>query len=162
MSLSLFSRDPMPGFFTDDFDHMMWPSAFRSTHPTRQNQLQRSMGGALESFNGLGSMDIHKSDNGWEVRLDTPGLTDADISVEAHPDNRLTISGERKSEVNDEAKGYFERSYGKFTRTITLSDDADADNIKGHVENGVLLVSVPKKAIEDKKATKSIPITMAK
>jgi HSP20 family protein len=55
----------------------------------------------------------------------------------------LSISGEKKSESNDEARRFSERYYGRFERRIPL-EDVDEDKASASFKNGVLTVSVPK------------------
>lgn len=75
----------------------------------------------------------------------------------------MTISSETKSEKEEkkeekaEAKAkdakdapkYLvrERSYAKFSRSFTLPDDVDSENITAKVENGVLHITLPRKTI---------------
>ena len=81
----------------------------------------------------------------------------------------MTISSENKSEKEEkkeekaeakEAPKYLikERSYSKFSRSFTLPDDVEADNITAKVENGVLHINLPRKAIA---APRKIAITAA-
>lgn len=58
----------------------------------------------------------------------------------------LSISGERKSEKEEKKKRFHrvERSYGKFLRTFTLPEDADAKKIAAEFKDGVLKVHLPK------------------
>jgi HSP20 family protein len=58
----------------------------------------------------------------------------------------LSISGERKSEKEEKKKKFhrIERSYGKFLRTFTLPEDADAKKIAAEFKDGVLKVHLPK------------------
>jgi HSP20 family protein len=63
----------------------------------------------------------------------------------------LTISAERHSEAEDkDKKGKYirrERSYGCYKRSISLGD-VDQSNISAKYENGVLTLTMPKKAPE--------------
>jgi HSP20 family protein len=61
-------------------------------------------------------------------------------------DNVLSISGERKFEKEEKGKKYHrvERAYGKFERTFTLPDGADASKVAAEFKDGVLKVHLPK------------------
>ena len=52
----------------------------------------------------------------------------------------LTVKGERKSESEDESKGYkrVERSYGSFYRRFSLPDTANAEAITAKGKDGFL------------------------
>ena len=79
--------------------------------------------------------------NEFVVRADIPGMTRHDLNVEVG-DDTLTISGERKSERQNERDGTFwtERSYGSFCRTIPLPAGAISESAKASFNNGVLEV----------------------
>jgi HSP20 family protein len=61
-------------------------------------------------------------------------------------DGVLTISGERSFDYERKEKGFFrlERSFGKFSRSLSLPDGIDADKIVASFHDGVLEVTVPK------------------
>jgi HSP20 family protein len=81
------------------------------------------------------------------LRADLPGLTEKDVDVNVQ-DSVLTIKGERKSETEEKKDDYYycERSYGRFTRSLTLPAGVDADKVKATFKNGVLEVRLPKVA----------------
>ncbi|MGH1537089.1 MAG: Hsp20/alpha crystallin family protein [Gammaproteobacteria bacterium] len=92
------------------------------------------------------AVDIKEVKDAYEVVADVPGVEPKDIDVSLE-DGVLTVKGERKSEIKDEADGYTrtERSYGSFYRRFTLPDTADAENITAKTEHGVLKLHIPKK-----------------
>jgi HSP20 family protein len=86
-----------------------------------------------------------KVDNGnLIIKADLPGIDPKEVSISVLG-NQLTIEGERKREEKKEEKDYFyqEVSYGKFSRTITLPEGVNADQVKANYKNGVLEISVP-------------------
>lgn len=89
--------------------------------------------------------DIAESESHYLVRMDLPGVSEDDISVELDG-NVLTISGERKSQHEARQGGYYryERSSGSFRRSIRVPEGVDADAIEANFDRGVLEVSVPK------------------
>ena len=87
------------------------------------------------------------------VHADLPGIEAKDVSISVLG-NQLTIEGERKQEEKKEEKDYFYRelSYGKFSRTMTLPEGIDANQVKASYKNGVLEITVPApKQLESKK-----------
>ena len=60
----------------------------------------------------------------------------------------LTIKGERKSETSEQTDRFsrVERHYGSFYRRFSLPDSADAEGIQAHGRNGVLEITIPKRA----------------
>ena len=98
--------------------------------------------------------DIYEKDGNYHIEMDVPGFSKEDISVEAK-DGYLTISAEKKNEVNeeDDKKNYIrrERVYGKYERTFYVGD-LDQDKIDAEFNNGCLKITVPKKEeVENKK-----------
>ncbi|MEQ9491760.1 MAG: Hsp20/alpha crystallin family protein [Alphaproteobacteria bacterium] len=91
------------------------------------------------------SSDAAVSDDCYEINLELPGVSDDDISIEAH-DNRLVVTGEKKSSHEESGKNYYfsERSYGSFRRSFRLPSDADEDRIDATHKDGVLTIRVPK------------------
>jgi HSP20 family protein len=91
------------------------------------------------------AMDLVETREYFVLKADLPGMTENDISVEVE-NNVLTISGERKTEHEAEAEGYYriERASGAFSRSLTLPEGIDADAVKARFEGGVLEVRVPK------------------
>ena len=85
--------------------------------------------------------------------MDIPGFKKDEISVETK-DGYLTITAEKKDEVNedDKEKNYIrrERTYGKYQRSFYLGD-LDEENIDASFENGMLKIEVPKKEEVDSK-----------
>ena len=106
--------------------------------------------GALSGFAPV--INTREGEYAYHVEADLPGVKKEDISVDTK-DNVLTISGERKHKEEVKKDDYYklESSYGKFQRSFTLPKDVDSENIQASCENGVLEVTIPKLAIEDKK-----------
>lgn len=106
---------------------------------------------SVSSF--LPIVNTREGEFAYHVDVDLPGIKKKDISVDIHKDI-LTISGERKlkEEVKEEDYYKVETSFGKFSRSFTLPDDADIENIEANSDNGVLEVVIPKlKKLKDKK-----------
>ena len=90
-------------------------------------------------------MDLVETDDHYVLKADLPGMKQEDVSLEFN-DGTLTISGERKIEYERKDKGFFrlERSFGKFSRSLTLPDGIDPDKITAAFNEGVLEVHIPK------------------
>jgi len=79
------------------------------------------------------------------VELPEVAASDVDIQIEG---NALTLRGERKLERADKQEGYHrvERYYGSFARTFTLPSTVEVGDITAESRDGVLRISLPKKA----------------
>jgi HSP20 family protein len=100
-------------------------------------------GGQLSRW--LPAMDLVETDDEFVLRADLPGLSQEDVNVELE-DNVLTISGERKSAHEARKEGFYriERAYGRFSRSLTLPEGVDGENISADFDRGVLEVRIPK------------------
>lgn len=94
----------------------------------------------------------------YEITVELPGVDAKDIDV-ALDDGVLTVKGEKHSERKEEGEGYFfsEREYGRFQRTFRLPADAEGEKVAADFTNGVLKITVPKRA-EQKQATKKVAV----
>ncbi len=88
--------------------------------------------------------------NVWEegdyllAEAELPGLKSENIDI-AVVGNELTIKGERPPVENkDETFHRRERGEGAFTRVIHLPVEVDAEKVTAKLENGVLLITLPK------------------
>ena len=101
---------------------------------------------SLESAAFSPDFEVKETKDAFVFRADLPGVKDADLDVKL-TQNRLSISGKRESEKTEKGDTYYttERSYGSFTRSFTLPDGVDADQIKAELKEGVLTLSLPKK-----------------
>jgi HSP20 family protein len=89
--------------------------------------------------------------NVWEdtdavhVEAELPGLNLNDLEIYVTGGNQLTIKGERKQELPEKSVRHREeRTYGAFTRVLTLPFPVNADKVDARFENGVLHVTLPK------------------
>ena len=90
-------------------------------------------------------VDITEDENEFLVKAELPGLKKEEVKVTVD-DGVLTVSGERKTEKEEKTKKYhrIERGYGKFERSFTLPEKADAAKIVADFKDGVLQVHLPK------------------
>ncbi len=100
------------------------------------------------------AVEIAEEEKFFAVSLDVPGLKKEEIDIEIK-DNRLFVSGERKTNVDKEKVLRSERRYGKFSRIFTLPQNVNSDAIEARFDEGVLTVVLPK---EEKAQPKKITI----
>lgn len=116
----------LPSIFNDFFDND-WMAKANATAP---------------------AINVIESENEYKVEVAAPGMTKDDFNIRVDEDNNLVISMEKKIENQDEKKDgrYLRRefSYSKFQQTMILPDNVDEAKINAKVENGVLLINIPK------------------
>ena len=71
------------------------------------------------------------------MKIEVPGIDEKDIDVRIE-NNTLTVHGERKIEKEEKEENYrrVERQYGSFTRTFTLPNTVDTENVLGDLRQG--------------------------
>jgi len=91
------------------------------------------------------AVDVFDTRDSIVLKAELPGMKPEDIDIELD-DNVLTIRGERRfSEQVEEGRYYrLERSYGHFSRSLTLPQGVRGDQVHAQFEEGVLEVRVPK------------------
>jgi len=109
--------------------------------------------GVIASF--VPRVNTREGEDAYYVEIDLPGIRKEDIEITTE-DNVLTISGERKmkDEVKEEDYYKVESAYGKFSRSFTLPEKVDVENIHAESKDGVLEVIIPKLKEEEKKPKK--------
>jgi len=109
-----------------------------------------------------GHADVSTSESDWQVEIDLPGMKLENIEVTAD-DDALTVSAERHDERETSGRDYYfcERSHGRCERRFRLPPDMDPAKAKARYRDGVLTVTVPRKAGAKKKPAKTIRIASA-
>ncbi|HWE30793.1 MAG TPA: Hsp20/alpha crystallin family protein [Polyangia bacterium] len=92
------------------------------------------------------AFDVKELADSYLFRADLPGVRDEDLDISV-TGTRVTVSGKREEEeARDDERYYcYERATGTFTRSFTLPEGADTDNINADLRNGVLYLTIPKK-----------------
>ncbi|KAL7253298.1 hypothetical protein ACSBR1_007767 [Camellia fascicularis] len=86
-------------------------------------------------------------------RVDLPGLKKEEVKVEVEEGRVLQISRERSKEHEEKNDKWhcIEHSSGKFLCRFRLPENAKVDRVKATMENGVLIVTVPKEEVKKPK-----------
>ena len=91
------------------------------------------------------AIEVFEREDKFVVKAEIPGMKEEDIDVSVVGDT-LTIKGERKAESEVKEEDYYccERSFGSFSRSISVPSNVDADKIEASYDDGVLEVNLPK------------------
>jgi len=101
---------------------------------------------AGESMGFTPRFEVKETKDAYVFKADLPGIKEENLDITL-TGNRLAVSGHREAEQRVEGDTYYtyERSYGSFSRSFTLPEGVDAENISADLKNGVLSVSIPKR-----------------
>lgn len=93
------------------------------------------------------SFEVKETNDTFVIKADVPGVAESDLDVSVH-NNVLTVTGSRPAEERKEGETYalYERQFGSFSRSFSLPDMADGEKIEAKLENGVLMLTIAKKA----------------
>jgi len=149
------ARSYLPSFFGRDDDP--FGSLFREVQRTFEDFSRRSPLAGLGSDILAPRIDIAESKDAIDLTAELPGVDEKDVDVTL-ADGVLTIRGEKKAERDEKDKDknwhVVERSYGSFSRTISLPFDPDSAKVEANFEKGVLHIHLPKPAEVAKKQQK--------
>src|SRR6201993_391138 len=119
----------------------------------RMNRLFRDSFGpegreeALTTTTFAPPVDVYEDEHNVTLKIEVPGIEEKNIDVRVE-NNTLTVHGERKFEKDEKEENYrrVERQYGSFTRTFTLPNTVDMENVSANYDKGVLKIKLAKKA----------------
>ncbi len=112
-----------------------------------QETLARSRGQeTLEGGHWSPAVDIFETSDRIVLRVDLPGVEQADIELRVD-DNTLVLKGERRKspDAGPDELHRSERPHGPFQRSFSLPGNVDQTAIRASQKNGVLEVILPKK-----------------
>ena len=101
--------------------------------------------GDRETRRWVPPVDLVEAEDHFVLKADLPGLSEEDISIEIQ-DNTLTVSGERRAEHEERHRGWYrvERSFGRFSRSLTLPEGVNPEAVAASFDRGVLSITIPK------------------
>lgn len=118
-----------------------------------QDNLNRFFNDDLWGFGGIDHqvnvpVNLRETDKSYEMSLIAPGLKKEDFKLNV-TNELLTISYEQKEEQTSDNKEerWLRKEYRmhSFSRSFSLDDSVDLDNISASYDNGILHLTLPKK-----------------
>lgn len=96
---------------------------------------------------------------GYRIAIELPGVAEKDVEVSVD-DGVVTVKGEKSASREEKGETWYfsERQYGAFARSFRLPPDADEGAVKADLRDGVLTVTVARKAHEVAAKAKTVPI----
>jgi len=108
------------------------------THPSVSSAAR------LVSGRGFPAVNVWEDTENLFVEAEVPGLKAEDLDITVVGDE-LTLKGQRPEQPETEAAFHRrERGVGSFTRIVRLATEVDADNVQAALNDGVLLLTLPK------------------
>jgi HSP20 family protein len=120
-------------------------------HTAMSRALQTAGSGYGDELTTRGSfippVDIYEDENSISLRLEIPGMKQEDLDIRLE-NNTLTVRGERNFEKEEKEENFhrIERRYGSFARSFTLPNTVDTDSVNADYKDGVLSISLGKRA----------------
>ncbi|MGA8830625.1 MAG: Hsp20/alpha crystallin family protein [Desulfomonilaceae bacterium] len=101
------------------------------------------------------AFDVSDTDEDILVKAELPGVDPKDIEVDLSG-TTLTVKGEKKEEQEDKTENVhrIERSFGCFSRSVTLPCEVKEDQVEANFKNGVLNLKLPKAESGKKRSIK--------
>ncbi len=90
-------------------------------------------------------IDLIERDDSFEVRAAVPGVKSEDVEIVVQGD-RLTVRAEARRVEEQRGEQWLMREHrtGTVQRTITLPSPVSSDQAQARIENGVLILRLPK------------------
>ncbi len=91
------------------------------------------------------AIDLVENEKDYQIKADLPGINKKDVHISI--DNNSLIIEAKREDKKEEKKGSFyrcERYSGNYKRSITLTEQCDANSIKAEFKDGVLIITIPK------------------
>lgn len=135
----------------------MYRSLFPRDVFAEMDRLQRDMQQAFDlsptirglARNGFPALNVGGTPTSIEIYAFAPGVDPASLEVNLER-GLLTVAGERKNSLPlaDEKSAVHinERFAGRFRRAVTLPDDADPEKVEARLNDGVLHITVQRRA----------------
>jgi len=111
--------------------------------------LQQSISGTGQLISNIRPesipLDVVERDDAFEVRAAVPGVKPEDIEVTVQGE-RLTVRAEVRGADEQRSENFLlrEHRYGLLQRTIALPSAVSSDNAEARIENGILILRLPK------------------
>ena len=115
---------------------------------SEMNRLFDRYGNGANRLFGLGgypAVNLWEDNDNVYLEAELPGVEFKDLEIYVTGGHELTLKGERRPVTPDGGIWHRqERSFGAFSRTLTLPFAVDPDKVDARLENGVLTIKLAK------------------
>ena len=107
-------------------------------------------GGNATRSSWVPTVNVREAKEAVLLEMELPGITPEQVDISIDND-MLTVSGEKREERREgEEEGRYylvERNYGSFSRSFSLPQGIDAEQVDASFENGLLTIRIPRAAL---------------
>jgi HSP20 family protein len=102
------------------------------------------------------AIELEETENSFVLRLEVPGLTGAEIDVQASRFQVAIAAHRQPPNAMSENSGYLrsELRYGKLRRVVPLTKPIVPDGIEAHLKDGILTLTLPKLSAQQPQVVK--------
>lgn len=131
--------------FLDSFDHIL-DNMFGNCYP----RLAKDLGVDFFEKSAYPKCNIISLSDSVVIEAAVPGFQKEDIKLEIK-DNVLSLSATKSSDQTDNDQTYVRREIKRsgFSRSFILDDSVDVAHIEASHSNGMLTLTIPRKAIQE-------------
>ncbi|NDV77628.1 Hsp20/alpha crystallin family protein [Dysgonomonas sp. 511] len=109
----------------------------------------------------LPATNVSETENAFNIELSVPGFKKEEIKIEVEKDVlKISAAHEANSEEKDENERVLRREFKKtsFTRSFSIPENIDIENISASQNDGILQVTLPKQTVAAEDKVKKIEI----
>jgi HSP20 family protein len=115
-------------------------------HHEMERLFGRQSGQRPRGMSSYPPVDLWQDDDNLYVEAEMPGFELSDLEITVSGDNQIELSGTRQQpEAEGRTWHHQERSYGKFTRVISLPDEFDPEKAAATLNQGLLTITVARR-----------------
>lgn len=123
--------------------------AFRPFLPSLFNEVFERQSTATE-LTYKPAANVREDDKNYSLELALPGFSKEEITIKFEEDV-LTVTAGHQPKEDEKGPKYTWNEFGyksKYERSFQLPETLDADNIGAKFENGILMITLPKKEVQ--------------
>ncbi|MGN6494481.1 MAG: Hsp20/alpha crystallin family protein [Agriterribacter sp.] len=116
-------------------------------------------GNGWETLINIPAVNVTEQKNEYQLSVAAPGMKKNDFKVDVDG-NILTISAEKEESKEEKEKKFSrkEYSFSSFSRSFTMPDEVEKEKIEATYEDGILKLSLPRKAPAKSSQAKQIAV----